>query len=119
MDSEMSQCVRSMRLMLHDLAQPLSVLAGTVDLLMMEVDPSSPQFHEVRHLSEQLQVILNKMEAIRRLARQMSTLVENVVSDESRQGLRLRSAETSPPNAADGRIVWPGAGPARPNPARD
>ncbi len=77
MDGELSQYVKSMRLMLHDLAQPLSVLAGQVDLLMIEADPSSRQFDEVRHLSDQLQVIMDKMEALRQLARQINSLVEN------------------------------------------
>lgn len=77
MDGELSQYVKSMRLMLHDLAQPLSVLAGQVDLLMIEADPSSPQFDEVRHLSDQLQVIMDKMESLRQLARQINSLVEN------------------------------------------
>jgi len=77
MDEALSQYVRSMRLMLHDLAQPLSILAGTVDLLMIESDPCSQQFHEVRNLSEQLQVVINKMEAIRQIARQLNSLVEN------------------------------------------
>ncbi len=77
MEAALSQCVRSMRPMLHDLAQPLSILAGTVDLLMIESDPSSQQFQEVKNLSEQLQVIINKMETIRQLARQLNALVEN------------------------------------------
>jgi len=77
MDSALPHYIKSMRRMLHDLAQPLSVLAGTVDLLMIESDPGSQQFHEVKNLSEQLQVIINKMEAIRQIARQLNSLVEN------------------------------------------
>lgn len=77
MDGELSRYVKSMRLMLHDLAQPLSVLAGQVDLLLIEADPDSQQFLEVKHLSEQLQAVMDKMEDIRRLARQINSLVEN------------------------------------------
>lgn len=77
MDGELNQYVKSMRLMLHDLAQPLSVLAGAVDLLLIEADPSSQQFDEAKHLSDQLQVIIDKMEAIRQIARQINSLVEN------------------------------------------
>jgi signal transduction histidine kinase len=68
--------VKSMRLMLHDLAQPLSVMAGTVDLLMIESDPQSRQFDDIKHISDQLQVILDKMNDIRQLARQMNTSVD-------------------------------------------
>ncbi len=75
MEDELSHYVKSMRLLLHDLAQPLSVLAGQVDLLMIEAEPASQQFDEVKHLSDQLQVILEKMEAIRALAWQINTLV--------------------------------------------
>ena len=65
--------LNSMRLMLHDLAQPLSVMAGTVDLLMIESDPQSHQFDDIKHISDQLQVIMDKMNDIRQLARQMNT----------------------------------------------
>jgi len=68
--------VNSMRLMLHDLAQPLSVMAGTVDLLMIESDPQSRQFDDIKHISDQLQVVMDKMNAIRQLARQMNTSVD-------------------------------------------
>ncbi len=65
-----------MRLMLHDLAQPLSVMAGTVDLLMIESDPKSRQFDDIKHISDQLQVIIDKMNDIRQLARQINSSVE-------------------------------------------
>jgi hypothetical protein len=68
--------VNSMRLMLHDLAQPLSVMAGTVDLLMIESDPQSRQFDDIKHISDQLQVVMDKMNDIRQLARQMNTSVD-------------------------------------------
>jgi len=62
--------------MLHDLAQPLSVMAGTVDLLMIESDPASRTFDDIKHISDQLQLILDKMNEIRSLARQMNSSVE-------------------------------------------
>jgi signal transduction histidine kinase len=68
--------LKSMRLMLHDLAQPLSVMAGRVDLLMIESDPQSEQFDDIKNISDQLQVIMDKMNEIRQLARQMNTSVE-------------------------------------------
>ncbi len=65
-----------MRLMLHDLAQPLSVMAGTVDLLMLVADPASQQFDEIKHISDQLQVVIDKMNEIRRLAREINSTLE-------------------------------------------
>ena len=75
-NGDLSSYIRSMRLMLHDLAQPLSVMAGTVDLLMIESDPASRQFDDIKHISDQLQVIIDKMNEIRSLARQMNSSVE-------------------------------------------
>ncbi|MGQ9921811.1 MAG: hypothetical protein ACUVRZ_10850 [Desulfobacca sp.] len=66
-----------MRLMLHDLAQPLAILAGQVDLLLIDAHPASRQFDEMKHLSEQLQAVMEKMEDLRQLARQINSLVEN------------------------------------------
>ncbi len=75
-DGDLTNYLKSMRLMLHDLAQPLSVMAGTVDLLMIESDPKSSQFDDIRHISDQLQLIMDKMNEIRQLARQINSSVE-------------------------------------------
>ncbi len=75
-NGDLSNYIRSMRLMLHDLAQPLSVMAGTVDLLMIESDPASRQFDDIKHISDQLQLIIDKMNEIRSLAREMNSSVE-------------------------------------------
>jgi signal transduction histidine kinase len=75
-NGDLSNYIRSMRLMLHDLAQPLSVMAGTVDLLIIESDPASRQFDDIKHISDQLQLIIDKMNEIRSLARQMNSSVE-------------------------------------------
>jgi hypothetical protein len=75
-NGDLSNYLKSMRLMLHDLAQPLSVMAGTVDLLMIESDPRSRQFDDIKHISDQLQVIMDKMNEIRQLARQINSSVE-------------------------------------------
>jgi hypothetical protein len=65
-----------MRLMLHDLAQPLSVMVGTVDLMMIESDPESRGFNDIKHISDQLQVIMDKINDIRNLASQIYCPVE-------------------------------------------
>jgi signal transduction histidine kinase len=70
-NGDLTAHIKSMRLMLHDLAQPLSVMAGAVDLLMIDSDPRSRQFDDIKYISEQLQLILDKMQEIRQLARQM------------------------------------------------
>jgi signal transduction histidine kinase len=71
-NADLFQYIASMRHMLHDLAQPLAVMAGTVDLLMIESDPTSQQFDDIKHISDQLQVIIDKMNEIRKLARKIN-----------------------------------------------
>jgi signal transduction histidine kinase len=75
-NGDLVQHISSMRHMLHDLAQPLAVMAGTVDLLMIESDPTSQQFDDIKHISDQLQVIIDKMNEIRNLARKINSSVE-------------------------------------------
>ena len=75
-NGDLFQYIISMRHMLHDLAQPLSVMAGTVDLLMIESDPTSRQFDDIKHISDQLQAIIDKMNEIRNLARKINSSVE-------------------------------------------
>lgn len=77
-NGDLNNYVKSMRHMLHDMAQPLSVMAGTVDLLMIESDPRSRQFDEIRNISEQLQLLIEKMEELRQLARQINHSVETL-----------------------------------------
>ena len=76
MNGDLSQYLHSMRLMLHDLAQPLSVMVGTVDLMMIESDPESRGFDDIKHISEQLQVVMDKINDIRHLAQQINLSVE-------------------------------------------
>jgi hypothetical protein len=66
-----------MRLMLHDLAQPLSVMVGTVDLMMIESDPQSRQFDDIKYISDQLQVIMDKMHEIKQIARNIHSSEDN------------------------------------------
>jgi signal transduction histidine kinase len=77
-NGDLTNYVKSMRHMLHDIAQPLSVMAGTVDLLMIESDPRSRQFDEIKHISDQLQLIIDKMNDLRQLARQINNSVETM-----------------------------------------
>lgn len=77
-NGDLTMYMKSMRHMLHDIAQPLSVMAGTVDLLMIESDPRSRQFGEIKHISDQLQVIIEKMDELRQLARQINHSVETM-----------------------------------------
>ncbi len=76
MNGDLSNYLDSMRLMLHDLAQPLSVVVGTVDLLMFESDPKSQEFDDIKHISDQLQVVVNKINDLRQLARQLNVSAE-------------------------------------------
>lgn len=96
---DLSNYLKSMRLMLHDLAQPLSVMAGTVDLLMIESDPESRQYDDIKHISDQLQVIMDKMSEIRQLARKMNSSVEKSEKPEGRPNLETppRLGTSHPP----------------------
>lgn len=77
-NGDLTDHIKHMRLALHDLAQPLAVMVGTVDLLMMEADPYSRQFDDIQHISRQLQLVLDKMSEIRQLARQINSSVSEV-----------------------------------------
>lgn len=77
-NGDLNQCWKSMRLMLHDLAQPLSVMAGTVDLLILVSDPDSRQFDDIKHLSDQLQVAIDKINEIRELAKEINSSMESL-----------------------------------------
>ena len=77
-NGDLTNYVKSIRHMLHDMAQPLSVMAGTVDLLMIESDPRSRQFDEIEHISEQLQLLIEKMDELRQLVRQMNHSMETL-----------------------------------------
>lgn len=57
---------------LHALAQPLAILTGLIDLLLMEVDESDPKMRDLRLISEQLDNIRQIVGEIRRLARDAS-----------------------------------------------
>ncbi len=61
--------VRNIRQSLHNLAQPLAVLTGLVDLLLLELDQADPTLQEVRQISEQLEKVLHIVGEMHRLAR--------------------------------------------------
>lgn len=65
-----SDTVLNIRRSLHSLAQPLSVLTGLVDLLLLELDQADPTLQEVRQISEQLEKVLNIVGEIHRLVRE-------------------------------------------------
>ena len=62
--------VRNIRQSLHNLAQPLAVLTGLVDLLLLELDQADPALQEVRQISEQLERVLHIVGEMHRLARE-------------------------------------------------
>jgi len=55
---------------LHDLAQPLSALAGLVDLMLMEMDERSPCYREAQLMNQQLDEIFKIVRDVRSLARE-------------------------------------------------
>lgn len=58
----------NLRRYLHDLAQPLAAITGLVDLLLQELPEGNPLSRELRTISEQLEVVLQIIAEIRRLA---------------------------------------------------
>ncbi len=67
-----STTVWNIRQSLHSLAQPLAVLTGLVDLLLLELDQADPTLQDVRQISEQLEKVLRIVAEIHRLARETS-----------------------------------------------
>lgn len=62
----------NIRQSLHSLAQPLAVLTGLVDLLLLELDQADPTLQDVRQISDQLEKVLRIVSEIHRQARESS-----------------------------------------------
>ncbi|HAY22347.1 MAG TPA: hypothetical protein DCY27_09295 [Desulfobacterales bacterium] len=92
MAEDLDSLIKNMRLALHDLAQPLSVVAGTVDLMLFESDPKMVYFNEIRNISDNLQSIIEKITAIRQLARQIHSNINS--SKPAHSGPELASLNT-------------------------
>jgi|GEM_PF-3297362 len=68
----LERAIKEIRNALHELAQPLAVITGTIDLLMLELDQHSEIFQDVKNISDQLEHILTIIDDIRSVARQIS-----------------------------------------------
>jgi signal transduction histidine kinase len=66
------EMIRRIRQSLHDLSQPLAVLTGLIDLLLMEMADTDSRLKEVQLASEQLEKVLQIVTEIRHLAREAS-----------------------------------------------
>jgi signal transduction histidine kinase len=55
---------------LHDLAQPLAMVTGLVDLLLLEMNEQDKMFQEVQLISDQLEKIMSIIGDIRQIARE-------------------------------------------------
>ena len=58
----------NLRDFLHDLAQPLSTVAGLIDLMLLELDERDKMFQEVQLISQQLEKVMEIVAEIRRMA---------------------------------------------------
>ncbi len=65
-----SDTVRNIRQSLHQLAQPLAVLTGLVDLLLLDLEQTDPAFQDVRQISEQLERVRHIVGDMHRMARE-------------------------------------------------
>jgi signal transduction histidine kinase len=70
MEMKEESALQNIRKMLHELAQPLSAITGTVDLLLLEIDENSPIFKELEMINNQLQQALDIVAEIRRLIKE-------------------------------------------------
>jgi signal transduction histidine kinase len=73
--TDLMHSVKAIRTSLHDLTQPLSVITGTVDLLLMELDDNSGVTSDIKKISDQLELIFNIIEELRGETRHVSEIV--------------------------------------------
>lgn len=66
------EMIRRIRQSLHALSQPLVVLTGLIDLLLMEMAETDSRLKEVQLASEQLERVLQIVAEMRGLAREAS-----------------------------------------------
>jgi signal transduction histidine kinase len=62
---------KKFRHLLHDLAQPMATITGLVDLLLLELKEGDSMFQEIQLISQQLEKVLQIMEEIHRIAREV------------------------------------------------
>ncbi len=72
------ETIRNIRQSLHNLTQPLAVLTGLVDLLLLELDQGDPALPDVQQISIQLERVLQIVGDMHRLAREASLPVEPI-----------------------------------------
>jgi len=64
--------VLRIRQALHDLSQPLAVLTGLVDLLLVAIDETDPRLKDIQVVSDQLEKVLQIVSEIRQMAQEAS-----------------------------------------------
>lgn len=75
--TDLMNSVKAIRTSLHDLTQPLAVITGTVDLLLMELDENAGVTGDIKKISDQLELIFNIIEELRGVTRHVTELVAN------------------------------------------
>jgi signal transduction histidine kinase len=73
--TDLMNSAKAIRTSLHDLTQPLSVITGTVDLLLMELDEHSEVTNDIKKISDQLELIFNIIDDLRGVTRHVSEIV--------------------------------------------
>lgn len=71
-EPEVRDPLGNMRRSLHDLAQPLAVLAGLVDLMLLDMEETDPRHQEIQLINQQLEQVLSIIGEIRRLVREIA-----------------------------------------------
>lgn len=67
-----SEVIKNIRHSLHELAQPLAAVSGLIDLLLLELPPSSPLYGEIKVISDKLEQVLEIVARLREIARSAS-----------------------------------------------
>ncbi|MBW1916993.1 MAG: hypothetical protein JRI57_03075 [Deltaproteobacteria bacterium] len=70
-DMDVVAAGKNIRQRLHELAQPLVVVTGTIDLLLLELEQESCHYQKLQSISEQLESIVNIIDEVRKVAREM------------------------------------------------
>ncbi len=71
--SDLNFVSQQLRQALHELAQPLAIIVGTIDLLLYEAGDGWRQNRELEQVSRCLQQIIDLVNDLRRLAVQLQT----------------------------------------------
>jgi hypothetical protein len=78
-EAQFSLYYDNLRHFLHDLAQPLSTVAGLIDLLLLELDERDRIFQRIQLISHQLEKVMQIIGEVHRIAREAAEYERNTL----------------------------------------